>query len=160
MGTVKSFEFTFNFDENTQELSASNTASVTYSDCDGDLATEYKTKHPNTSDAISEYLVGEGGRFMPPELDLSQTDSWFRGLINANCNTAGKERMCIIRRICDSCSVESHRDIYYRRLTELPPMGANADAGEVYFIDTFMNNWFDNINGVKFNVLGVDFTLH
>jgi len=97
---------------------------------------------------------------MPPELDLSQTDSWFRDLINANCTTAGNDRMCIIRRICDSCQAESHRDIYYRRLTGLPPMGDNIDAGEVYFIDTFMNNWFDNINGVKFNVMGADFTLH
>jgi len=199
--TVDSFEFTFNYDDLTQELSASNTASVAYSDCDGDLAAEYATKHADTPDAIGKYLVGEGGctgdletyfneekfiyegkppaarystpddnwselivgegsRFMPAELDLSQTDSWFRDLISANCTTAGEDRMCIIRRICDSCSTESHRDIYYRRLTELPPMGSDAAAGEVYFIDTFMNNWFDNINGVKFNEMGVDFTLH
>jgi len=197
--TVDSFEFTFNYNE--EELTASNTASVAYSDCEGDLAAEYATKHPDAPDAISDYLVGEGGcagdletylndeqfirkgqpsaarystpdenwselivgegsRFMPPELDLSQTDSWFRDLINANCTTAGNDRMCIIRRICDSCQAESHRDIYYRRLTGLPPMGDNIDAGEVYFIDTFMNNWFDNINGVKFNVMGADFTLH
>jgi len=195
---VDSFEFTFNYDG---ELTASNTASVAYSDCEGDLAAEYAVKHPDTPDAITNYLVGEGGcadeletylndeqfiregepsgarystpdenwselivgegtRFMPAELDLSLTDSWFRDLISANCTSAGEDRMCIIRRICDSCIAASHRDIYYRRHTELPPMGDNADAGEVYFIDTFMNNWFDNINGVKFNELGVDFTLH
>merc|ERR1712207_84249 len=60
-------------------------------------------RYSTPDDNWSELIVGEGSRFMPPELDLSQTDSWFR---------------------------------------------------------EFMNNWFDNINGVKFNVLGVDFTLH
>merc|ERR1711897_132148 len=77
-------------------------------------------------------------------------------------------RKCIIRRFCDSCS-ESHRDIYYQRITDLPPPGRHDDNGEavfdasaqeVYFLNTFMNDWFDNVNGVKFNVLGTDFNLY
>merc|ERR1712151_187536 len=80
----------------------------------------------------------------------------------------GGGRKCIIRRFCDSCS-ESHRDIYYQRITDLPPPGRHDDsgeavfdasAGEVYFLNTFMNDWFDNVNGVKFNVLGTDFNLY
>merc|ERR1711862_739345 len=36
----------------------------------------------------------------------------------------------------------------------------DAAAGEVYFLNTFMNDWFDNVNGKTFNVLGVDFDLY
>mmetsp|Transcript_9868 Transcript_9868/g.13957 ORF Transcript_9868/g.13957 Transcript_9868/m.13957 type:complete len:501 (+) Transcript_9868:187-1689(+) len=40
----------------------------------------------------------------------------------------------LVRRYCESC-VESHRDIYYKRITELP--------AELNFFDLLMNNWFN-----------------
>ena len=52
----------------------------------------------------------------------------------------------IVRRVCPSCT-ESHKDIYYRRLTPMPE-GFNL-------LDTLMNNWFD-----VDNVLNIDFSLH
>ena len=52
----------------------------------------------------------------------------------------------IVRRVCPSCT-QSHKDIYYRRLTPMPE-GFNL-------LDTLMSNWFDTNN-----VLNVDFSLH
>jgi len=52
----------------------------------------------------------------------------------------------IVRRVCPSC-IESHRDIYYRRLTPMPA-GFNL-------LETLMNNWSDTANR-----LNVDFSLH
>merc|ERR1712008_286153 len=70
-------------------------------------------------------------------------DTAFRALINDSPNM-------IIRRKCLSCESPQHRDIYYQRLTDLPP------AEEVDFLDMFMNNWSNSSN----NVLGVDFHLY
>jgi hypothetical protein len=53
----------------------------------------------------------------------------------------------IVRRVCPSCSRESHKDIYYRRLTPMPD--------DFDLLDTLMNNWFDTDN--KHNV---DFALY
>jgi len=52
----------------------------------------------------------------------------------------------IVKRVCVHCN-ESHRTIYYRRLTPLPE--------DMDFLDLFMNNWFDTNNA--FNV---DFALY
>ena len=52
----------------------------------------------------------------------------------------------IVRRVCPSCR-KSHRDIYYRRLTEMPE--------EFDLLDTLLNNWFDTHNQHN-----VDFALY
>ena len=77
-------------------------------------------------------------------------DTNFRSLIDAGCNTEnGAQRSCIIRRTCGDSCVDSHKDIYYKRLTELPK------ENEVNFLDLFLNNWFST----PVNNLGVDFEL-
>jgi hypothetical protein len=53
----------------------------------------------------------------------------------------------IVRRVCPSCTKNTHKDIYYRRLTPFP------DGFDLR--DTLVNNWFDTNN-----VLNVDFSLH
>ena len=53
----------------------------------------------------------------------------------------------IVRRVCPSCSAMTHRDIYYRRLSEIPE--------DFNLLDTLMNNWFE-----KDNELNVDFALY
>jgi hypothetical protein len=53
----------------------------------------------------------------------------------------------IVRRVCPSCSRQSHKDIYYRRLTPMPD--------DFDLLDTLMNNWVDTDN--KHNV---DFALY
>mmetsp|Transcript_614 Transcript_614/g.699 ORF Transcript_614/g.699 Transcript_614/m.699 type:complete len:819 (-) Transcript_614:14-2470(-) len=52
----------------------------------------------------------------------------------------------IVRRVCPSC-VDSHKDIYYRRLTTMP--------ASFNLLDTLKNNWVDTDN-----LLNVDFSLH
>ena len=51
-------------------------------------------------------------------------------------------------------SYDSHRDIYYKRITPIPDAG--SDEGQVYFLDLFLNNWFSS----PANVLGTDFELY
>lgn len=105
-----------------------------------------------TEDYGWKIVVGEGVRFNPPDIDRVAADAEFRSLINAGCTDADEnERPCLIRRFCDSCA-ESHRDIYYKRLTDL------ASAGSHDFLDLFLNNWF---NGVDIaNTFNVDFELY
>jgi hypothetical protein len=116
--------------------------------------------HDSKYIAISEeegwkFVVGEGIRFFPPNIDNEVADAEFRALINAGCtNFDGSARDCIIRRFCDSCSLESHRDIYYKRITPIPEFGSGE--GQVYFLDLFMNNWFSEPS----NVLNTDFELY
>lgn len=100
-------------------------------------------------------VVGEGIRFQPPNIDDEAQDTEFRHLINGGCtNPDNSPRPCIIRRFCDSCSLDTHRDIYYKRITEIPPFGTEANT--VYFLDLFMNNWFN----APANVLNADFELY
>jgi len=124
----------------------------------------HPVKYADPGPGWSSLVVGEGTRFLPPVVDAIDADAAFRALIEADCGG----RKCIVRRVCDSCR-ESHRDIFYVRRTDLPPPGTrdadgdpvyDASAGQVYFLNTFMNDWFDNVAGVKFNVLGVDFDLY
>lgn len=86
-------------------------------------------------------VVGEGINFQPPDIDPLVADTKFREAIEA-CLPADKQgRHCMVRRTCSSCRSVLHRDIYYKRLTALPPFGTNHTAGEVYLLDMFMNNW-------------------
>lgn len=100
-------------------------------------------------------VAGEGIRFLPPNYSKVQADADFRSLIKGGCTDPdGTVRDCIIRRFCDSCSYESHRDIYYKRLTPIPDAG--YDDGQVFFLDLFLNNWFN----FPANELGTDFELY
>jgi len=88
----------------------------------------------------SDLIVGEGIYFQPRGLDGAAADARFRDLIEAGCvDVNGEFRHCIVRRVCASCSSKPHRDIYYKRLTDLPPAGTNT--GEVNFLNLFMNSW-------------------
>jgi hypothetical protein len=126
---------------------------------------QHPSKYFDVGPEWSELVVGEGTRFMPPAIDAIQADAAFRDMVNKDCGG----RKCIVRRVCDSCSEDSHRDIYYQRITDLPPPGSyngdgeavyDASAGEVYFLNTFMNEWHNNVGGHYFNVLGTDFNLY
>lgn len=109
---------------------------------EGQHPTKYLTPDPTK---WTDLVVGEGIRFQPPAIDPEVADGEFRAMIDAGCkNSDGTGRYCIIRRVCDSCRSPSHRDIYYKRLTQLPDFGTNTTAGEVYLLDMFMNN-FNNI---------------
>lgn len=106
---------------------------------------------------VWSFVVGEGTRFMPPHPVASVADADFRAQVNGGCMNANgtATRSCIVRRICDSCQSDTHLDIYYKRKTPLPPFGTNTTAGELYFLDLFMNQWTS-----KNNVLNVDFELY
>jgi len=109
---------------------------------EGQHPTKYLTPDPKN---WTDLVVGEGIRFQPPAIEPEVADGNFRTMIDAGCtNEDGSARSCIIRRICDTCRTPSHRDIYYKRLTDLPPFGTNTTAGEKYLLDMFMNN-FNNL---------------
>ena len=190
--------YTFSYDGG-DGFSASNSATITYSDCETDLKAAYKAnqkdgddtakalidahlvgaggceddlieylneeqfllqgqhedKYQTPNDKWSSIVVGEGVYFYPPLVDPIASDTEFRNLINDDCRGNGDPHSCIIRRICSSCKA-SHRDIYYKRLTALPPIGTNSTAGEVYFLDSFMNHFDPNTHGI-FNV---DFSIY
>jgi hypothetical protein len=191
---TKSGEIQYTFAIKDEELVASNTIDITYTDCDGDLTTQYKTNNPgDDASLIDKYLVGEGGcaadlaeylneehfliegvnpnryitpnpyeweqiigkgtHFLPPIVDATIADAEFRDKLEVCLE--GKGRHCILRRVCDSCTSVPHRDIYYKRLTALPPPGTNTTAGEVYFLNMFMNRWASYKN-----VLNTDFELY
>lgn len=195
--TGGSITYTFSFDEETGEVTGTNTVEITYADCEeGDLVDHFKALHPENAAAIDKHLVREGGcadhltkylneeqylvekphatkyisiteesgwklvagegiRFLPPDISKDKADEEFRALIKGGCTNAdGTARDCIIRRFCDSCTYESHRDIYYKRLTPIPDAG--SEDGQVYFLDLFLNNWFST----PANKLGTDFELY
>lgn len=101
-----------------------------------------------------EQVIGMGTHFLPPIVDPTVSDTEFRGQLEA-CLASGLGRHCIFRRVCDSCTSLPHRDMYYKRLTPLPPPGTNTTAGEVYFLNMFMNRWASYKNG-----LNTDFELY
>jgi hypothetical protein len=123
---------------------------------------QYLVEKPHATKYISiteesgwKLVAGEGIRFLPPDISKDKADEEFRALIKAGCTNAdGTARDCIIRRFCDSCSYESHRDIYYKRLTPIPDAG--SEDGRVFFLDLFLNNWFST----PANLLGTDFELY
>jgi hypothetical protein len=120
------------------------------------VAGTHATKYKSITEADGwKFVAGEGIRFLPPKIDAEAADAEFRALINAGCKDDGDvDRPCLIRRFCDSCSSETHRDIYYKRLTPIPEFG--EAEGQVYFLDLFLNNW----NSQPANVLNTDFELY
>jgi len=55
-----------------------------------------------------------------------------------------------IRRICNSCSRDSHKNIIYKRLTS---------KGDIDFEDLFLSNWFSDPSGAGRNIRNADFNL-
>jgi len=132
---------------------------------EGQHATKYVTPDPAH---WSDIVVGEGIYFQPPLVDAAESDAAFRAMIDNACsdtvNGAEVPRHCIVRRTCASCQKETHHDIYYKRLTDLPPvLTLVSEATEtepavyegLHFLDMFMNNW-----GKVNNLLGEDFKLY
>lgn len=100
-----------------------------------------------------EQVIGMGTHFLPPIVDTTVSDTEFRAQLEACVGSMG--RHCILRRVCDSCTSLPHRDMYYKRLTTLPPPGTNTTAGEVFFLNMFMNRWASYMNA-----LNTDFELY
>lgn len=167
--------FKFSIDLVEKTLTVNEMTEVTYSDCDGgSLIDNYKsmatdeevaeltTEHivsdcgdksvnfandnfyvpgskpePEVADETWMLIVGKGKWYSPPV-----GESAFREAIDASPNK-------IIRRVCMYCE-SSHKDIYYKRITEIPPK-------ETYdFLANFMDDWFSTPS----NLLGVDFDLY
>jgi hypothetical protein len=196
--TAGAITYTFTYDAETGDVSASNSLDVTYADCaNPDLATQYKANHAGDEAAIkaidahlagqenceadieeylneeqflhkgthsdkylvpdplqwSDIVVGEGIYFQPPDIEQEVADTKFRELVDPSlaggqkCG-AGADRHCIVRRVCASCRNPAHRDIYYVRISDLPPP-------EHYFLDQLMNQWTIDYNENK-----VDFLLY
>jgi len=105
---------------------------------------------PGTTDRYIEIdenewkqIAGEGLRLWPilfAEQPYKRADLDFRSKL-------GSDSDFIVRRYCDSCA-PSHRDIYYRRFTEVPP------SPDFNLLDLFLNNWNDtnNVRGIDFNL--------
>jgi len=55
-----------------------------------------------------------------------------------------------IRRVCKSCSQDSHKDVIYKRLTP---------KGDIDFRGLFLKNWFSDPEGDGKNIRGQDFNL-
>jgi len=89
-------------------------------------------------------FIGQGLLYYPiapGEDGLAAADVEFRTALNVASNDF------IVRRVCSQC-MPSHRDIYYRRFTAVPP------ADEYNLLDLFLNDWVDtnNTKGVDFNL--------
>lgn len=120
-----------------------------------------------TGGVWSDLLVGEGTRFLPPDLDVLKGDAEFRALISA-CLPQG--RFCLVRRVCDSCTSPSHRDIYYQRIgttvDDLPKGygGLVDEDGDPYFDvdngETNLQALFTDMWMSTENELGINFNLY
>lgn len=92
----------------------------------------------------SDLQEGYGVWFQPPPHDRAAADAEFRALIEGGCKLAdGSPRYCLVRRKCPSC-YNSHKDIYYQRLTALPP-------ADVDFLDYFVNHWKSAHNSLHYD---------
>jgi len=156
------------------DASVEKLATVTYQKCDaGDLVEHYKTvaSDEEVTKLTTDHIVADcesekkdfaNDRFYVPgdRGDFADMEKWtlivgkgkmysppvgetaFREAIAASPNN-------IIRRICLWCD-STHKDIYYQRLTPIPP------APQYDFLANFMDDWFDTPN----NKLGEDFNLY
>eukprot|EP00985_Skeletonema_marinoi_P026129 scaffold19973_cov161-Skeletonema_marinoi.AAC.1 len=99
-------------------------------------------------------LFGEGIFFLPPDYDAAAGDAEMRADLDA-C-VASEGRQCLILRKCTSCTVESHKEIVYKRLTPWFPFqeGISTDT-TIDIVNLFTNQWRNNNN-----VLHVDYELY
>ena len=137
------------------------------SDCFRSLG-EYNNGNWNSlvkNTTVNDWVYSVEGAVLPLETGWKQVagrqsyqldpipDAEFRariGSINSSCrNYLGESRPCIIRRVCDTCSSDVHKDVYYKRLTPIP------GEDQVDFLNLFLNQW----SNVPANLLNQDFQL-
>jgi len=112
------------------------------------VPTQIRNNYAYISEDEWELVAGKGTTWFPVKdedgngVDLANYDAVFREKL-------GDDLPFVVRRYCESC-LPSHRDIYYKRLTPLPP------TEELNFIDLFLNNWFNTVS----NTFHEDFELY
>ena len=77
------------------------------------------------------YVVGEGKLKDPSQETVNVNGLEFKALLDASPNK-------IVKRVCPNCSAQTHRVIYYKRLTPVPDT--------IDLLDMFMNNWYTTNN--------------
>lgn len=175
---TSTFTFTYN---SANSITGTNTASVTYGDCDGDDLKSYYAGTGAEKAELDKYLVGDGGcteattnflndMFLVPtdeQLHVVDSDKWaaFSGyglnmylpFDKKNYATAIAEKDVelrglladapeqIIYRHCKYCK-ESHKHIYYKRITDWPE--------DFNIANLFLGDWLQahNNRGEDFNL--------
>jgi hypothetical protein len=163
-------KYTFSL-ENSQ-LSATLESEVSYSRCDTQIVSHYKSmaNEKEVEELVSHHIVDDcfdanvdfiNSMFYVPgsSPELVDTSKWaivvgegemYHPPIGDTAFRAliGESSNQIIYRKCLQCD-NIYQNIYYKRLTSLPP------AEEHEFLDLFMSNWYESPS----NKLGVDFNL-
>jgi len=103
--------------------------------------------------AIEDLLFDKGYKHEAPEFE-GWTPLYGRGsMISSNSQPElwkNIDKGSYIRRVCESCSRDSHKDIIYKRLTS---------KGEIDFKDLFLSNWYSDPSGAGKNIRNADFNL-
>jgi len=85
-------------------------------------------------------LFGEGIYFLPPDYDAEAGDAEMRADLEACVETL--ERYCMILRKCVSCTVDTHKEIIYQRLTPFNEFQEGVSTDTTMDIpNLFMNQW-------------------
>lgn len=104
--------------------------------------------------AIQDLIFSKGYKGAAPEYE-GWTIMYGRGLmISADTEPElwnNIDQGSYVRRVCKSCSNDSHKDIIYKRLTA---------KGEIDFRDLFLKNWFSDPAGAGTNIRNTDFKLY
>lgn len=99
-------------------------------------------------------LFGEGIYFLPPDYDAEAGDAEMRADLDACLEPLG--RYCMILRKCVSCTVDSHKEIIYQRLTPFNEFQEGISTDTTMDIpNLFMNQWRK-----PNNVMHVDYELY
>lgn len=99
-------------------------------------------------------LFGEGIYFLLPDYDAEAADAEVRADLEACLEPLG--RYCMILRKCTSCTVDSHKEIVYQRLTEFNPFAKGGSTSSTVDIpELFMNKWRK-----PNNIMHVDYELY
>jgi hypothetical protein len=123
------------------------------------LVTSAKNEFKDLDGAVEEgrawkQLFGEGVFFLPPDFDPEAADKEMRADINA-CRES-EDRYCLILRKCPSCTVESHKEIVYKRITPFNEFQEGISTATTMDIpNLFMNQWRE-VN----NKINVDYELY
>jgi len=100
-------------------------------------------------------LFGEGIYFLPPDFDPAAADAEMRADMNA-CLETDEKRYCLILRKCTSCTVDTHKEIVYKRITPWNEYQEGiSTATTVDVPNLFMNQWREHNN-----VMHVDYELY
>ena len=112
------------------------------------VPTQIKNNYADIPEDKWELVAGKGTTWWPVKQN-TESDNTILDKYDAEFREKLGMPPFVVRRYCESCA-ETHRDIYYKRLTPLP------EASELNFIDLFLNNWFDTVG----NTFHVDFELY